>query len=104
MVAVEAGGEDLFLGRIGQEVSRHLPGDEGVERKIAVVGADDPVAPGAHVAVLIIQVSVTVGEAGDIQPVGSHALAVMCGGEVAVDQLFIRVGRLVTYEAIDLCE
>ena len=91
-IPIETCGQLLFLGGVGEEITCHLPGDKCVEWQVSVIGTDDPVAPGAHVAVLIIQIPVAVGEAGDIEPVGGHAFAVMCRGEVAVDQFFIRIG------------
>ena len=46
MVAVEGGRQNALLGRLIDEIPRHLMEDEGVVGKIVIEGGDHPVSPG----------------------------------------------------------
>ena len=70
--------------------------------RLRVEGVDDPVAPAGHVAAAVDVVAVGVGEAGGVEPVERHALAVVGRGEQAVDELLVGVGPIVGEEGVDL--
>ena len=45
MVAVEGGRQNALLGRLIDEIPRHLMEDEGVVGKVVIEGPDHPVSP-----------------------------------------------------------
>ena len=49
-VAEEAGGDDVVLGRVRQQVAGELSDDEAVVRKVFVQRVDDPIAIGPNLA------------------------------------------------------
>ena len=77
MVAVEAGGHSLREGGIGKQVARELLDGELIERLVAVVGVDDPVAPPPHVPLFVGLKAVAVGIAGAVEPPHGHPLAIV---------------------------
>ena len=85
--AVKSGGENLIVGRFGQEVAGELRGDELVEGKVVVERFDDPIAPRPHLALAIHLEAVAVGVARDVQPVHGHAFAEVRRGEEAVNEV-----------------
>ena len=102
VVPVEAGGDELVAVRLGQEVAGDLLDGELIERQVPVERADHPVAPGGHVAAAVGLVAVAVGVSGEVEPGHRHPLAVVVGGEQAVDGLLVGVGRVVGEERRDL--
>ena len=73
---LKAGGEDLVLGGIGKQVPGDLLGDELVVGKVLLKSPDDPVAPRPDIAVAVLLVTIGVGIAGDVQPLGGHSFGV----------------------------
>jgi hypothetical protein len=102
VVPVESRREPLLLGRVRQQVARELPGDEAIERQIAVERGNHPVAPRPHLAHPVVLVAVRVGVACDVEPFGRHLLAVGGGGEEAIDHFLVSVGGAIGDEGIDL--
>ena len=101
---VEGGGEDLIVGGLRQEVAGELIGDEFIPREVLVEGLDDPVAPWPHVALAVDLETITVGVAGDIEPIRGHAFAVARRGEQAIHEPRQRIGRAIRDESINVGE
>ena len=101
-VAVEAGGDALVQGRLGQQVAGQLLDREAVEGQVAVVGVDDPVAVAPQGAPVVLLVAVGVGVARQVQPAPRPGLAVARGGQQPVDGLLPGVGAVVGQEGVDL--
>ena len=99
--AQEAGGgqtvdvlrRQVAVRRLDHLVARQLLADEPVERLVGVERADHVIA--VPVGVLphrvLLVVSLRVGVARDVEPVAAPPLAVVGGGEEAVDQSFVGV-------------
>ena len=102
-VAVEAGGDTLFDGGVGQQVARELFDRELVKRHVAVERVDHPMAiapcPGAR---RVLFKAVAVGVAREVKPVSSPFLAVMRRGEQPVDNTLVSVRPGVGKECFDL--
>ena len=90
VAAVEAGGDHLVEGRVGQQVAGELFDDELVERLVGVECVDDPVAIGPHLAEVVEVKAVGVAVPGGVEPEPGHVLAVPGRVEQAVDDLLIR--------------
>ena len=58
---------------------------------IRVERVDHPFAPARHVAAGVDVVAVRVGEAGGIEPVDGHPLAVVRRGQQPIDELLVRI-------------
>ena len=104
VVAVEAGGHDLFAGGIGQQVTADLFERELIEGLVVVEGLDDPVAPGPHGAAAVGLEAVAIGKAGEVEPLHGHALAVVLGFQEAVHHLFVGLWRCVFFKGGDLLQ
>jgi hypothetical protein len=102
VVAEEGGGERMP--GLGEQVARDLPDRELVPGEVLVEGPDHPVAPGPHGAFAVALVAVGIGVAGGFHPVPGHAFAEAGGGEEAVDELPVRVGRAVGEEGVGLLD
>ena len=91
--AQKCGGD--LSGRVGpfDFVAGQLLGQESAVRLIMIEGADDVVAisPGVWFGAVTL-VSVGLGEADDVEPVASRALAKVRAGEKAIDQIGGGVG------------
>ncbi len=94
MEPIEGCRQNLFLSRIGQQVTSQLPCDEFVEWLIFVKRANHPVTPGPDIPLTIHLKTITVGIAGSIQPVDGHAFPKSRGCKQAIHQLLngIRTG------------
>ena len=97
MVAVEGGRQNALLGRLIDEIPRHLMEDEGVVGKVVIEGPDHPVSPRPQMIETVCLITIGVGKSRHIQPFHGHALTVMLGGQQLVDHAFvcqrIRVGE-----------
>ena len=102
VVAMKAGGDELVLRRIGQQIAGELLHGEAVERQVVVERLDRPIAPVPHRACRVALVAVGVGVERGVEPLPDHPLAVARRGEQPVDHLLIRVGRGVGEERLDL--
>ena len=100
VVAVEAGGDLVIHGRVGQQIACKLLDRELVVRHVLVVGLDHPVAPRPHRPQAVDVVAVGVGVAGKIEPLHRHALAIVRRGQQVVDTLLVGVGRLVGQKGV----
>ena len=85
VAAMEAGGDELLRGRVGQQVAGQLVHRELVEGQVPVEGPDDPVAVGPHLAVVVDMQAVGVAVAGRIEPVAAPVLPVGRGPHEPVD-------------------
>ncbi len=106
MVTVEGRGDVHFLGRraspgIFHQVAGQLPLDKSVVGLVLVEGFNDPVAVGRHIAQPVHRVAVRIGEAGQVEPVGGHALAVMRRFEQPIHEFLVGVRTLVLFESVD---
>ena len=94
MVAVEPGGHDLILRRIGQHVPGQLLDGELVKGQVSVVGSDQPFPPQPHVPAPVALKPVAVRITGQVQPLQSHPLPEMGRSEQTVQGLFVGFGEL----------
>ena len=101
VAAIEAGGDELIVRGVLEEIAGQLFDGEFVEGFVGVEGVDDPVAVGPHFAVVIQVQSVGVTEAGGVEPVAAHVFAVVGRGQQSFDHFFVGVGRAVLEEGID---
>ena len=85
-VAMEAGGDFLAFGGVGQEVAGELLDGELVEGHVGVEGVDDPVAEFPDLAGGVDGIAVAVGVAGLVEPPAAPAFAVVGALEEAVDE------------------
>ena len=83
--AVVAGGDELELGGIWEEVSGELFAGELIEGEVFVERADDVIAVRGDVVILIAVVTNGVGIADEVEPVDGHAFAVAGRGEKEID-------------------
>ena len=72
---MEAGGDPLVLGGVGEHVAGDLLDGELVEGHVAVERVDDPVAVFPDFAAIVLFVAVGIGVARQIQPRAGPALA-----------------------------
>ena len=86
----------------GHEVARNLLNGEAVESLVVVEALDHPVAIRPNVARIVRMVADRVRKAHHIEPTDRHALAVVRAREHALDELRIRIRRLVRDERRDL--
>ncbi len=89
---VEAGGHELVLGRIRQQIPGDLLDHEPVEGLVPVEGGDDPIAVGPHFPVVVEMQAVGVGIAGGIQPVPRPMFAPAGAVQQTVDPTFVGIG------------
>ena len=73
---MEAGGDELVIGRFRQQVTRDLLDGELIKRLVAVEGLHHPVAVGPHLARFVKVQAMRVTVARGIQPVAGTVLAV----------------------------
>jgi hypothetical protein len=99
---VVAGGDLLFLARVGKQVARQLLPREHVEPLVAVERLDDPVPVGPDTDVLIAVIAHRIGIADQVEPVLRHALAVMRGGQQAIHQALVRIRPAIRKKCVDL--
>ena len=78
-----------------QQIAGKLFDREFVERQVAVEGADDPLAPLPHVAIVINMIAVGVGVTRQIQPELRQPLAERGRGQQTVHQPLVRLWALV---------
>ena len=86
----------------GHEVARDLLDGEAVESLVVIETLDHPVAIRPNVARIVRMVADRVRKAHHIEPSDRHALAVVRAREHALDELRIRIRRLVRDERRDL--
>ena len=87
----KAGGDELVLRGIGQQIAGDLLDDELVVGQIAVERADDPIAIGPDEPRLVLFVAVRIGIPSAIEPDAAPALAVVRRGEQARRRFFVRL-------------
>ena len=102
VVAVEPRRDARALVRVRQEVPRKLFHHEAVVGQVPVVGVDDPVPPGPHVAPAVDRVAVRVGVARGVEPLQRHALAVVRRGQQTVDHALVGIGPFIGEERTHL--
>ena len=101
---VEGGGDALIARGARQQIAGELPGQELIVGKVAVEGADHPVAIRRHVAIDVRLVAVGIGVARQVEPVHGHALAIRRRRQVAIDDALEGRRRGVGEERVDLGE
>ena len=104
VVSVETRRDSLSQCCVGDQVSRDLLDRKLIERLIRVVGSDDPISPGPHVAMAVGVVDAGVSVAGEIEPHHRHTLAVVRRRKQSIDDPLVRKRRRVGEECIDLVE
>ncbi len=104
MVAVEPGGHDLVLRRIGQHIPGQLLDGELVKRQVSVVRSDQPFPPQPHVPAPVALKPVAVRITGQVQPLQRHPLPEMGRSEQPVQGLFVGIRRLVFGKGVHLFE
>ena len=100
MIAIESGGDDLALRRLGKQIAGKLLNGELIEGHVRIVGVYHPVAPMPHVAAAVALVAVAVGIPREIKPLERHRFTVARRGQQAVDLLFVGVRRRVGEECV----
>ncbi len=99
----EGCGKTLFASWIRQQVPGHLPGQEIIEWHVVLVGTDHPVTPGVQQAVTgILQITVGIRPAGNVQPLGCHVFGMGSGGQQPVHQVFVGIRRRISNESIHI--
>ena len=104
-VAVEAGGDPLLVGGVGEEIAGELMDREAIEGEIAVGGLDDPVAPPPDLTWGVDRIAVAVGIARLIEPQPRLPLAVVRARQEPIDLPFpglLGIGRMGGKKAIEL--
>ena len=86
VAALEAGGDALLFGGVGEQVAGELLECELVEGLIAVEGLHDPVAVRPHLAIGVEVQAVRVGVAGGVEPVAGAVFAVGRQGHQLIDE------------------
>ena len=99
--AVVAARHQLPGCRIGKQVARELLAGHDIERLVFVERPDDILAERIHVDGHVPVVADRVGVADEVQPVDSHALAVVRGTEERIHQCHVSVGPPVADETLD---
>ncbi len=109
VVAVETARDLLALGRVREEVSRDLLGEEAVEGHAVAEGCEHPVPPQPHLASRVHVDAAGVGVTRGVEPRRRHALGVARAVGLFREQLVdpvrpcaLRVGPFLREESIDL--
>ena len=102
MVAQESGGKDLRGFRIRKQVPRKLFHHKLIKGHVAVVGLDDPVAPGPTGSPYILQIAIAVAVACQIEPARRHVFAVAGRGKQSRHLPLIRTGLLIPKKGVEL--
>ena len=97
-VAMEAGGNQLVRGGLGQQIARKLIHGELVEGHVEVEGVDHPIAIFPNFAGRINGIAIRIGIASLVEPVPSPALAVVGRGEQTVHLPFVGAGLRIGQE------
>ena len=100
VIALEASGDLLLHGRVGNQIPCQLLQRELRVGHVFIEGVHYPVAPRPHLFFGIHLVPVGVRITCRIQPVDSHAFAVARGGQQTIHLAFISFRRLVSQERI----
>ena len=98
VVAVEGGGDLLIEGRVGQQITGELLGDELIEGHVLLKRADDPIPPGPLIVRSVVLVAVAVGEAGVVEPVQGQGLGARVGGQETIDDPAVGLRRFIGQE------
>ena len=86
VAALEAGGDALVFGRVGEQVAGEVLERKLVEGLIAVERLHDPVAVRPHLAIGVEVQAVRVGVAGGVEPVAGAVFAVGRQGHQLIDE------------------
>ena len=100
VAAVEAAGNALVAGGVGQQVPGKLPSGELVKGKVVVEGTDHPVAVGPHAALVVEVQAVSVRITGGIEPGARHVFAIARGRQESVHDALVSAGRAVGEKGI----
>ena len=101
-ISIEASGDALGQGGLGQEITGQLIDGELVERLVAVEGLDHPLAVRPNGTGQIHLITVGIGITRQIEPPPGHVLPVVGRGEQAVDEVLKSAGRRVREKGADL--
>ena len=102
VVAIEAGGDPLFQGGLGEHVPGQLLHGEAIEGHVGIKGLDHPVPPAPHGPFPVRLIAVAVRITGRVQPAQGHVLAVARGPQQAVHHLLVGAGKIVAQKGIHL--
>lgn len=95
MVAIKGGRDALLGGGRREQVAGELFDRKLIEGLIRVEGFNYPVAPNPLEGVAVLLIAVGISVAGGIEPRQRHAFAIMWGGQQAIDQALVGVGRFI---------
>ena len=85
--AVEAGGNALGRGGVGQQITGDLLDDKLVKGHISIEGVNHPVTVGPAIAKLVGLETIAIGVARQIQPRTCPALSITRRGQQLVDHI-----------------
>ena len=102
VVAIEAGGDLLLDGSVGQQVARELLDGKLVKWFVRVVGTDNPIAPRPHITRSVSMKDATVTITSCVQPDDGHSFAVVGRSQQSVNDFFVCVRAGVGDEIVDL--
>ena len=102
VVAIEARGNELVVGRLGQQVARELLDGESVKRHVRVQRAHHPITPHPLKRVAVLLEAIAVRIARGIEPRQRHALAVVRRLHQPVHQPLVSIRRGVCDKGIHL--
>ena len=102
-IAMKGRRNELVLGGIGKQVPGDLFDSELIKGHVGVQRADDPIAkqPGPE-ALLVLVVTVRVGEVSEVEPEPAPTLAIARRGQQTIDHFFIRLRGVVLFKCIHL--
>ena len=92
VIAIETGRHAIIDRRVRQQIAGQLLDRELIERHVAVVSVDHPVAPLPHVPLGVGLISVRIGIPRIIQPLHRHLLTVSRRCKQPIDHLLICIG------------
>ena len=101
VASLETGGDPLLHRRVGEQIAGQLFDRELVEREIAIVGRDHPIAIRPDLAIIVDVDPVRVAVARGVQPVACAVFAVMRRGQVAIHHALVSIRGTVLQEGFD---
>ena len=94
-IAQEAGGNDVVLRGVWQQIAGELFGDELIVGQVVVEGFDHPIAIEPNVARLVFLEAIGIRVARGVEPVASPFLAVVRRCEQTLHLFCVSIGRFV---------
>ena len=104
VASVKAGGDQLRLRRVLEQIARKLLDGELIEGHVAVECIDDPIAVGPDLPMVIQMQTMGVSITRDIEPVLGHLFAKMLGGKIPIDEFFVSFLRGSRCKMVDILD